>query len=268
MSRRHLGLAALLMTGLVSFGAPTPSQAGFNEWLKSVMNAPGRHADPHDRARERQLQKKMRKAKVVDPLKQLRHQMVSGKTLTEKQLGRLIKNGDELAAYKLAQKIEAGGDPARLDDAMGYYVVAVKGGRDFALAPIIRLLDTGVAADDAKLLARVEKTLAAKAPDHDNARRALIRMYRDGEPFGLKPDAADALLAAAAEAGDARAALDLAYIMLAGVPNPARIESARGYLTIAARAEDLSIRTQAENILRGLEPGQPPILTVASETAQ
>src|SRR5690606_26215235 len=100
------------------------------------------------------------------------------------------------------------------------------------------------------------------------ARDALIRMYREGAPFGPKAEEADALLVAAAEAGDARAALDLAYAMLKGVPNPAKIESARGYLTVAAEADDLAIRTQAENILRGLTPGQPPILTVASEALQ
>jgi hypothetical protein len=100
------------------------------------------------------------------------------------------------------------------------------------------------------------------------ARDALIRMYRAGDPFGLEPEKADALLVAAAEGGDAEAALDLAYATLAGVPNPAKIELAKGYLKIAAAAEELSIRTQAENILRGLEPGQPQILTIASETAQ
>ena len=70
---------------------------------------------------------------------------------------------------------------------------------------------------------------------------------------------------AAADGGDAKAALDLAYALLAGTPAPHKIEMAKGYLQVAAQAENLSIRTQAENILRGLEPGQPSILTVASE---
>ena len=259
MTRRHL-TSAVLLALLVALGNPVPSQAGVDDWLKGIMNAPGRHAGKHYR--------EPRKVRQVDPMAALRHKMVSGVELSEKQLGQLVRSGDDLAAYKLGQKIEAAGDPARLPAAMGYYVTAVAGGREFAAASIIRLLDTGVGAGDPELLSRTETLLTAEATDHANVRDALIRMYRGGKPFGLKSDEADALLVAAANAGDAKAALDLAYASLTGVPDPARIEAAKGYLAIAAKAEDLSIRTQAENILRGLKPGQPPILTVASEIAQ
>jgi TPR repeat protein len=260
MNARHL-LIGVPMALLVALGTATPSNADFDAWLKGVMDAPGRHAGKHyPEPRKKRLVRK------ADPMKALRSAMVSGKELTEQQLGQLVKSGDELAAYKLAQKIEATQDPDRLPEAMANYVVAVNGGRDFATSSIVRLLDMGVGTDDPELLAGAEDALVAEAADDAKVRDQLIRMYRSGEPFGPKALEADAMLVAAAEAGDTEAALDLAYAMLAGVPNPARIEAAKGYLKIAVTAENLSIRTQAENILRGLEPGQPSILTVALET--
>jgi TPR repeat protein len=249
------------MALVVAIGNPTPSYAGIDEWLRSVMNN-GRHADKHYRP------PRVKKTKTVDPLKALRHQMVTGDDLSEKQLGTLVKNGDDLAAFKLAQKIEAENDPERLDSAMRYYAQAFEGGREFAAPSIIRLLDTGVAADDPELLERTEGILEKQAIKDAGVRDALIRMYQSGKPFGEQAEKADALLVAAAESGDAQAALDLAYAQLKGGPAPENIEKAKGYLEIAAKADDLAIRTQAENILRGLQPGQPPILTVASETAQ
>ena len=68
----------------------------------------------------------------------------------------------------------------------------------------------------------------------------------------------------ASRAGDSKAALDLAFALLSGVPGPAETEQAKGYLKIAATSETLSIRTMAENILRTLEPQ----LTASTETVQ
>ena len=212
------------------------------------------------------LLKKKKAAKQVDPMKAIRTRMIAGKKVTDKELRSLAKSGDDLGQYYYAKRLEERGDPDVLDDAAGYYLTALKKGRDAAERPLIRLLDSGALDTEAELVADAEAILGKLAGKGDvTARNALISMYREGQPFGLKPLDADALLLAAVEAGDARAALDLAYATLAGVPDPARIEAAKGYLTIAAKSDDLSIRTQAENILRGLEPGQPQILTVASE---
>lgn len=261
ISRRLL--LGLLMALLVAIGNPTPSYAGFEDWLKGVMDAPGKHAGRYYREPRTS---KTRAPKTVDPMKALRHKMVTGADLTEKQLGQLAKTGDDLAAFKLGQKIEAEGDPERLESAMRYYAQAVEGGREFAAPSIVRLLDTGVGADDQKLLDRAETILGKQALKDTGIRSALIRMYRAGKPFGAQGEKADALLVAAAEGGDTQAALDLAYSTLKLGPAPENIDKAEGYLQIAAKADDLSIRTQAENIMRGLEPGQTPILTVASET--
>jgi TPR repeat protein len=214
-------------------------------------------------------QKAKKKAKKVDPMKAIRNRMVAGKKVTDKELRSLARSGDDLGQYYYAKRLEERGDPDVLDDAAGYYLKALKTGREAAERPLIRLLDGGTLGEETELVADAEAILGKRAADGDAvAREALIRMYRDGAPFGLDPEKADALLVAAAEGGDAKAALDLAYTMLQGTPALDKVEQAKGYLKIAAAADDLSIRTQAENILRGLEPGQPPILTVASETVQ
>lgn len=277
MTRRHLSLLFLAPFVLLGVEAPPVEAAGMMRIQRSLMNE-SEHAAPlipefgykkKQREQQKQLQKKKKKkkAKKVDPMKVIRTRMIAGKKVTDQELRSLARSGDDLGQYYYARRLEERGDPDVLDDAAGYYLRALKTGREAAEKPLVRLLEGGTLDEEAELVADAEAILGKRAADGDAvARDALIRMYRDGAPFGAKPEEADALLVAAAESGDARAALDLAYAMLRGVPNPARIESARGYLTIAAGAEDLAIRTQAENILRGLTPGQPSILTVATES--
>ena len=211
---------------------------------------------------------KKKAAKKVDPMKAIRNRMVAGNDVSDKELRKLADSGDDLGQFHYAKRLEERGDPEVIDTAATYYLKALKKDREAAERPLIRLLDGGTLGEEAELIADAEAILGERAADGDPvAREALIRMYRDGKPFGLAPEKADALLVAAAEGGDAKAALDLAYVMLRGVPAPDKLEAAKGYLKIAAAAEDLSIRTQAENILRGLEPGQPQILNVASEAS-
>jgi TPR repeat protein len=245
-----LGLAALLG------GSITPAYADFDEWLKGVFNTPGRHAGKHYRD--------PRPPKVVDPMKAIRNKMVAGKEVSYKELRQLADSGDDLAAYNLGKRIEDAADPAEFPTAIAYYTRAVEGGRTFALRPIVRLLEAGTGADDPDLLARTEKLLADAAVKDAPARDALIRMYRAGKPFGLHPEKADELLIASATEGDSKAALDLAFALLTGTPDAAKIEQAKVYLKIAAASETLNIRTMAENVLRTLEPQ----LTASTETVQ
>ena len=269
MTRRHLTF--LFLVPLVIVGvAPLPVEAAGMMRLQRSLVDDSEHAMPLIPEFGYKKKLKLKKAaKKVDPMKAIRTRMIAGKKVTDKELRSLAKSGDDLGQYYYAKRLEERGDPDVLDDAAGYYLMALKKDRTAAERPLIRLLDSGAIDTQTELVADAEALLTKLANKGDaTARDALIRMYREGEPFGPKAEEADALLVAAAEAGDAKAALDLAYAMLSGVPNPARIESAKGYLTIAAKAEDLSIRTQAENILRGLTPGQPQILTVASETSQ
>ncbi len=278
MTRRALSLLLLAPFVLLGAEAPPVEAAGMMRLQRSLVDDSER-AMPlipefgyKKRQREQQKllqKKKKKKAKKVDPMKVIRTRMIAGKKVTDKELRSLAKSGDDLGQYYYARRLEERGDPEVLDDAAGYYLRALEKNREAAEKPLIRLLDGGTLDEEAELIADAEAILGERAADGDAvARDALIRMYREGAPFGPKAEEADALLVTAAEAGDAKAALELAYAMLKGVPNPAKVESARVYLTIAAKADDLAIRTQAENILRGLTTGQPPILTVASEALQ
>lgn len=266
MTRRHLTL--LFLVPLVVVGVPPlPVEAGSMMRLERSLMDDSEHAMPLIPEFGVRQKKKLQKTKKVDPMKAIRTRMIAGKKVTDKELRSLAKSGDDLGQYYYAKRLEERGDPDVLDDAAGYYLTALTKGREAAEKPLIRLLDGGAIDAQVELVADAEAVLVKRAGKGDvTAREALISMYREGQPFGLKTVEADALLIAAAEAGDTKAALDLAYATLRGVPNPAKIEAAKGYLKIAATAEDLSVRTQAENILRGLEPGQPQILTVASET--
>lgn len=267
----RLILGASLLAMVLGMGATTPSQAGFDEWLKSVMNAPGKHAGPfarENRAHEQRLEraKKRKAAKKVDPMKAIRSRMVAGKEVTDKELLHLADSGDDLGQFYYARRLEERGEPDLMDDAAGFYLSALKRGREAAERPLIRLLDGGALDEEVELVAEAETVLLERAEGGETvARDALVAMYRKGRPFGPQAEKADALLVAAAEAGDAKAALDLAYAALKGMPTPEQVEQARAWLQIALTSEDLSIRTQAENILRGLEPGQAPVLTVVSE---
>jgi TPR repeat protein len=177
----------------------------------------------------------------------------------------LADSGDDLAQYYLAKRIEEANEPETLDAAARYYRRAAENGRTSAVRPLIRLLNANVFDEQPENLAESQELLEALAAKGDAvARDGLIAMYRAGKPFGLNPARADELLIASAQGGDAKAALDLAFVLLAGVPEPAENEEAKGYLKIAATSETLNIRTMAENLLRTLEPQ----LTASTETAQ
>jgi hypothetical protein len=204
-----------------------------------------------------------RVAKPVDPLKQIRNRMIAGKDVSYKELQTLADSGDDLAQLNLAKRIEADNDPETIDAAARYYRRAAENGRTSALRPLIRLLNADVFLDQPKNLASSQELLEKLAADGDAvARDGLIAMYRAGKPFGLNPARADELLVASAKGGDAKAALDLAFVLLSGTPEPAEIEAAKGYLKVAAASETLNIRTMAENLLRTLEPQ----LTASTET--
>lgn len=204
-----------------------------------------------------------RTAKPVDPMKEIRNRMVAGKDVSYRDLQALADSGDDLAQLHLAKRIEADNDPKTIDAAARYYRRAAENGRTSAIRPLIRLLNADVFLDQPKNLASSQELLEKLAADGDAvARDGLIAMYRSGKPFGLDPARADDLLVASAKGGDAKAALDLAFALLSGTPEPAEIEEAKGYLKVAAASETLNVRTMAENLLRTLEPQ----LTASTET--
>ncbi|WP_055048766.1 hypothetical protein [Devosia sp. A16] len=208
---------------------------------------------------------KHRAAKPVDPMKLIRNRMIAGKKVSYRELQALADSGDDLAQLNLAKRIEADHDPETIDAAARYYRRAAENGRTSAIRPLIRLLNADVFLDQPKNLAASRDLLEKLAGDGDAvARDGLIAMYRTGKPFGLDPTRADELLVAAAKGGDAKAALDLAFALLSGTPEPAQIEEAKGYLKLAAASDTLNVRTMAENLLRTLSPQ----LTASTETTE
>ena len=253
---------------LLSFAAALPASAACMVRVDSSLTSDSEKVGPTVPCNARQLAEYAKahptRVKVVDPLKLIRNDMVAGRKVTYKQLRTLAESGDDLAAYNLAKRIEADGEASEYGTAVAYYAQAVEGGRAFALKPIIRMLEGGAATDSPELLQRTETLLAKQALSDDSTRDALIRMYRAGHPFGLHPEKADGLLVAAAQAGDSKAALDLAFALLSGTPDAAEIEEAKAYLRIAAASEELNVRTMAENVLRTLDPQ----LTASAESTQ
>jgi TPR repeat protein len=255
---------------LVAFTAASFAVAGPASAATCMVRVPESLSSSSDRARPMvpgpcKPGQGQRKAKAVDPLKQIRSRVIAGKEVSYKELQTLADSGDALGQLLLAKRIEAENDPATLDAAARYYRRAAENGRMSAVRPLIRLLNADVFLDQPKNLTSSLELLEKLAADGDaTARDGLIAMYRAGKPFGLDAARADALLVASADGGDAKAALDLAFALLSGTPEPAEIEKAKGYLKVAAASETLNIRTMAENLLRTLEPQ----LTASTETLQ
>lgn len=256
---------------LVALAAATFAIAGPTSAATCMVRVPESLSSSSERARPmvpgpcKPGQGKQRMAKPVDPLKQIRNRMIDGKDVSYKDMQTLADSGDDLAQFYLAKRIEADNDPATIDAAARYYRRAAENGRTSAVRPLIRLLNADVFLDQPKNLTSSQELLEKLAADGDAAARdGLIAMYRAGKPFGLNPERADELLVASAKGGDSKAALDLAFALLAGTPEPAEIEEAKGYLKVAAASETLNIRTMAENLLRTLEPQ----LTASTETVQ
>jgi hypothetical protein len=205
-------------------------------------------------------------------LKSLRKRMVGGGVLGAADLRALADAGDGLAAFKLGKLLDdaATQDPAfQLSSRVHYFSIAVYTGREFAVAPLLRVL-RGIE-EPAELLGPVrlkgveDALLAATRRGSEEAALALADFYTEGAPFGEKPAEARELLLSLSEDGatkGAEAALKLALQAIGPDPaNPIDVALARELLLIAAAGSDLGVRATAENLQQLL----PPALTVATE---
>lgn len=252
---------------LLSVAAATPVIADCKVRVPASLASDSERAGPTVpcTAKEAASQARSRVPRAVDPLKLIRNRMVEGEDVGYEEMQQLADSGDALAQFNLARRIEADNDPETLPEAARYYLRAAENGRTAAVRPLIRLLNADVFGRQLRDLASAQELLEGLAANGDAvARDGLIAMYRSGTPFGLDPDYADELLVASAKGGDSKAALDLAFALLSGVPEPAEIEEAKGYLKLAAASETLNVRTMAENLLRTLEPQ----LTASTEIVQ
>lgn len=202
---------------------------------------------------------------LADPmLRALRKRMVAGGMLGAADLRALADAGDGLAAFKFAKLLdESATTPEKtLSSRIHYYSIAAYTGRDFAVAPLLRLMNA--TPDPEGVLGKVrlrgveDALLSSARRGNGDAALALALAYAEGAPFGPNPEEAQRLILTLADAGTsgaARAALKLA--LLAVGPDPAQpvdAAAARAMLRIAATGPDLGARAMAENLERLLPP--------------
>jgi hypothetical protein len=202
---------------------------------------------------------------LADPvLRALRKRMVAGGSLGTADLRALADAGDGLAAFKFAKFLDesATSPDEALSSRIHYYSIAAYTGRDFAVAPLLRLMtatpDPEVALGKTRLRGVEDALLASAGRGNGDAALALALAYAEGAPFGLDPEAAQKLLLRLADAGTAessRAAMKLALLAIGPDPaQPVDPVAARAMLQIAANGPDLGARAMAENLERMLPP--------------
>jgi len=184
-----------------------------------------------------------------------RKRMLNDRYLSFPEMRALADAGDGLAAFRYANRLmELDNADDLVGDAALYYASAVFTGRDYALGPLIRILERpGLDVSDKRLdhLENAMRTMAVQG--YPEAGEALARFYETGEPFGRHPDRARMLLLERAEAGDGAAALRIGSNAL---QNPGAVEPdrLRGILSLAAEDGDtLGTRTAARSLLAQLE---------------
>ena len=207
-------------------------------------------------------------------LQGIRRRMLAHGTVSYHDLQLLADANDGLAAFFLAQRIEAANKSELAAAAIHYYAMAAFDGRASAVRPLIALLNQYGGQLPAATLKQASDGLNAQA-DHNNALAAnsLVHFYGDNPIFGDEPTAVKRLLAKAAGAGDGNAALNLSIILMGADQSPpvtglapsARADALR-YLQVAEAYGDLGTRTIAENLMRQL--GFDPTTTAAKDTSQ
>jgi TPR repeat protein len=198
-------------------------------------------------------------------LQQARRRMLANEQISWDEMRALADHGDGLAAFRFAQRIEALNDPALLSDAAFYYATAAYTNRDYAVGPLVRILDRRDVEFSEARLDHIENALRAMALSGDaKAAEALSRFYVSGHPFGRQPERALEFRLDLAEAGDADAAMTLVLEAMSGSA-PVQMDEAQivRLLDIVAGAEDLGVRTTGENLRRMFEAGSVQLRPVA-----
>jgi TPR repeat protein len=203
-------------------------------------------------------------------LQQARRRMLAGEQISWDDMRALADNGDGLAAFRFAQRIEGQGDPALLADAAFYYATAAYTNRDYAVGPLVRILGQPNVEFSPRRLEHIENALRAMALAGDaKAAEALTGFYTSGRPFGRQPEKALQFRLDLAEAGEPDAAMGLVLEAMSGSPTVALDEEQVNLLLdVVEASDDLGLRTTAANIRRMVEAGQLPARTMASTTLE
>lgn len=198
----------------------------------------------------------------TEHLRNLRKQMISGRSLATRDLRALADAADGLAAFRYGKWLEEQGKPQLLPDAAHYYAIASYTDRDFALRRLVALLalpdlELTIPRQNAALDAMIHQAQTGNA----DAAVALSAMYAAGKPFGKDPQAMRHWLEVAANAGrgDAAVKLALAY-MLPTDGMTADPEKARAALDLAASQTDPGTKAMALTLMKRL--GEMPFPTV------
>ena len=192
-------------------------------------------------------------------LKAIRDKLVADQPVTTGELRVLANAGDGLAAYALAERYIESGRPELRADAAFYYAVAVARGRSYAINPLVDILMDGQTVIPQARLDNIERALLLQASQGDrDAVDVLSKFYLQGQPFGHRPDMAEALMKAGVSgSNDSALALRTALWLASKEPgDAAEIMEIRRFLAIALESPDLSVRTAAENLMRSYpDPG-------------
>lgn len=185
-------------------------------------------------------------------LQQLRRRMLADQRISFDDMRALADHGDGLAAYRYAQRLVALDRPQLIGDAAHYYATAALTGRDYAIPPMVRLLQQpGLSLSQARA-SHIENALRGFALRGDaKAVKALMRFYASGEPFGDRPGEVQALQIELAEAGDADAARALLTAAISGkLHAPLTDAQTETLFSSLEAAEDLGLRATAQNLRR------------------
>lgn len=189
-------------------------------------------------------------------LQAARRKMLSGATMTPKELRALADAGDGLAAFRYAKLLQAAQATDLTGGAAHYYAIAAYTGRAFAVPPLARLLKDEGAGYTASRLTHGLNAMTVQALSGNAVAATLLgQMYADGVPFGRDVAQAQIFLGMAATGGGSqRAALQLGVALMSDPADQhAGHPGARAALMLAAAADDLSVRVTAENLLNQLD---------------
>ncbi|EPX86004.1 hypothetical protein Salmuc_00820 [Salipiger mucosus DSM 16094] len=200
-------------------------------------------------------------------LRRLRRRMQDGDRLSFQEMRSLADAGDGLAAFRYGQWLVEMDDPEVLPAAALYFASAAYTDRDYAVRPLIEILERGDLGMSDKRLDHLENALRAFAiRGNPHASAALARFYEKGSPFGRHPDRAQSLLVEMAEAGDHEAAMTLVTKTMSGKADLPE-QRLRGLLgQVVENAETLGRKSVAKTLLRRLDNGPPETATTAGGT--
>lgn len=190
----------------------------------------------------------------TEHLRNLRKQMIAGRSLGTRDLRALADAADGLAAFRYGKWLEEQGKPQLLPDAAHYYAIASYTDRDFALRRLVALLalptlELTASRQNEALDAMIHQANTGNA----DAAVALARMYAAGTPFGKDPEAVRTWLGVAAQSGRGDAAVKLALTyMTPSEGMDADPLKARAALELALAQPEPGTKAMAQTLLARL----------------